>query len=69
MWDNFKKVLFSEYFMPFMFYVVSILDLISGKSVEAAVFLVGGCVTSYLIQIKNLLKKQTNINNNDGENN
>ncbi len=71
MWDNFKRVVFSDYFMPFMFYVISILDLISGKSVEAAVFLVGGCIAYHLIQVKHLLEKQTNNNtiNNDGENN
>lgn len=52
----------NDYLMPVMFYVISILELLSGDNIVSAIFLTGGCIAALLVQIKHIL-----INNKTGE--
>ncbi len=71
MLNKFKKTISSAYFTPFMFYVIALYAILVGQPIVYSIFFVGGFVSYRLIQVKDLLEKQTNNNtiNNDGENN
>ncbi len=70
MLDKFKKIIISDYFMPFMFYVIALYAMLCGQPIVCSIFFVGGCIGDILLEIKELLEKQTNNTiNNDGENN
>ncbi len=69
MWDNFKAWFFSDNSTPTILYILTVLSVLSGDTIEAAIFFAGGGMSDILLKIKTLLEKQTNTINNDGENN
>lgn len=70
MLDKFKKMIINSSVNPSLLYILTVLGALSGHLTEAAIFFVGGCIGDILLEIKELLEKQTNNTiNNNGENN